>query len=173
MSNRKPVRFRPMTKLQYACLFKGCQETAAYLAQDPEEYRKSILFSELGLTSFKEVDRVHGFEQLMRRIFTDRGEYSRALEYVGGDTNRLRHLATEAAKEIVRQSHPVQNQTTDYLNNVACRYVAGVMVQMRMSFQTVDSLAMKLQRDDGWDDFTDLQLKKVVSALQAYIRRHC
>jgi len=169
MSSKKPVRFRPMTKLQYACLFKGCQATAAYLAQDPEEYRKSILLSELGLTSFKDVDRVHGFEQLMRRIFTDRGEYSRALEYVGGDTNRLRYLVMEAAKKIALQQFP---GWTEGLDQGSFRYVAGVMVQMRMSFQTVDSLAMKLQRDDGWDDFTDIQLKKVVSALQAHIRRH-
>lgn len=172
MKNHKPVKFRPMTKLQYACLFKGCQATAAYLMTDPEQYRKMILRAELGLESFKEVDRVHGFEQLMRRILLDRGEYSRAMDYVAGDEKRLRHLALEAAKAIVRQSHPVWYQTSENLNNIGYRYVAGVMVQMRMSLQTVDSLAMKLQRDDGWDDFTDLQLKRVVSALQVHIRRH-
>ena len=172
MKNHKPVKFRPMTKLQYACLFKGCQATAAYLMTDPEQYRKMILRAELGLESFKEVDRVHGFEQLMRRILADRGEYSRALDYVAGDERRLRHLAFEAAKSIVCQSRPIQNQTEDIVGRTAYRYIAGVMVQMRMSLQTVDSLAMKLQRDDGWDDFTDLQLKRVVSALQVHIRRH-
>lgn len=166
MKNKKPVKFRPMTRLQYACLFKGCQATAAYLNQDMEEYRKSILASELGLNSFKEVDRIHGYEKLMHRIFLDRGEYSRAIEYVAGDENRLHHLAMEAAKAIIRQSGSAPDERFAY------RYIAGVMVQMRMSFQTVDSLAMKLQRDDGWDDFTGPQLKKVISALNAHIRRH-
>lgn len=171
-SKKKPVKFKSMTKLQYACLFKGCQATAAYLMTDPEQYRKMILREELGLDSFREVDRVHGFEQLMRRLLSDRGEYSRALDYVAGDERRLRHLALEAAKAIVSQSHPIQCLTSDLVGKKAYHYVAGVMVQMRMSMQTVDSLAMKLQRDDGWDDFTDLQLKRVVSALQVHIRRH-
>ena len=34
-----------------------------------------------------------------------------------------------------------------------------------------DSLAMRLQRVDGWDDFTPLQLKKVVAALNLQVRR--
>ena len=168
MKNHKPVKFRPMTKLQYACLFKGCQATAAYLMTDPEQYRKMILRAELGLESFKEVDRVHGYEQLMRRILADRGEYSRAMDYVAGDERRLRHLVTQAALAIVQQNREWPGGVAP----AACRYIAGVMVQMRMSLQTVDSLAMKLQRDDGWDDFTDLQLKRVVSALQVHIRRH-
>lgn len=169
MQNHKPAKFQPMTKLQYACLFRGCQATAAYLMTDPEQYRKMILREELGLESFKEVDRLHGFEQLMRRILADRGEYSRALDYVAGDERRLRHLAFAAAKEIVAQRG---SGTSEEMSRLAFHYVAGVMVQMRMSLQTVDSLAIKLQRDDGWDDFTDLQLKKVVSALQVHIRRH-
>lgn len=169
MKNHKPVKFRPMTKLQYACLFKGCQATAAYLMTDPEQYRKMILRAELGLESFKDVDRVHGFEKLMHRILADRGEYSRAMDYVAGDERRLRHLAIAAALKITHQDHP---EMTHDATPVACRYIAGVMVQMRMSLQTVDSLAMKLQRDDGWDDFTALQLKRVVSALQVHIRRH-
>jgi hypothetical protein len=45
------------------------------------------------------------------------------------------------------------------------------MVQMKYSRLSKDALAIRLQRDDGWDDFTPMQLKKVVAALNIHVRR--
>lgn len=160
-----------LTKLRKATIFLHVKGAAVECGEDPETYRKRIMREELGVDHLSEVSRTTGFDKLMRRILSDRGEYSRALDYVAGDEKRLRHLALEAAKAIVRQSHPVQTRTEDHVDRAACRYVAGVVVQMRMSYQTVDSLAIKLQRPDGWDDLTAVQLRKVVSALQVHIRR--
>lgn len=154
-----------LTRLQKATLFMHVKDAARECGEEPESYRKRIMREELGVDHLAEVTRTTGFDKLMRRIFEDCGEYSRALDYIAGDERRLRHLAMEAAKAIVRQS-------PDRADRSAYRYVAGVMLKMRFSPQTVDSLSTKLQLDDGWNDFTPIQLRKVVSALQAHIRRH-
>lgn len=157
-----------LTKIQRATIFLHVKGAAIECGEDPETYRKRIMREELGVNHLSEVSRTTGFDRLMRRIFEDRGEYSRALDYVAGDEKRLRHLAIRAAKEIVAERG---SGTPDEMTRIAFKYVAGVMVQMRMSYQTVGSLAIKLQRPDGWDDFTTCQLRSVVAALQAHIRR--
>lgn len=162
------MKANQLTKLQKATIFLHVKGAARECGEDPETYRKRIMREELGVDHLSEVSRTTGFDKLMRRIFEDRGEYSRALDYVAGDEKRLRHLALGAAKAIVAERG---SGTPDEMTRTAFKYVAGVMVQMRMSYQTVDSLAIKLQRPDGWDDLTSVQLRKVVSALQVHIRR--
>lgn len=151
-----------LTPLQIQTLAIGCKNTAAELGEDGETYRHRILREELGLESFKQMNSTTDFDKMMQRIWVDRGDYSRALQYTGGNTNRLRYLATESAKKVTGSDD----------EKTVCKYVAGVMIQMKFSALDLDSLTLKLRRVDGWDDFTDNQLRKVISALQAYIRRH-
>ena len=150
-----------LTALQRATLFAHVKNAAVECGEKPEAYRKRIMREELGVDHLSEVSRTEGFDRLMCRMLKDCGDYSHALDYTGGDVRRLRYLALSAA----RQCCDVEGEPE------LCRYVAGVMVNMKFSRLDVGALAIRLQRDDGWDDFTPLQLKKVVAALNLQVRR--
>ena len=153
-----------LTSLQRATLFAHVHKAASEQGVDPEKYRKMIMREELGVDHLSEVSRTDGFDRLMCRMLKDCGDYSHALDYVGGDVKRLRHLALSAAAKIC-DGAPFD------VERMLCRYVAGVMINMKYSSLDRDALAIRLQRDDGWDDFTTMQLKKVVAALNLQVRR--
>ena len=96
---------QPLTQLQRQFLFVGCSATARELGVDASEYRHQIMKEELGIEHLSDCGRTEDFDNLMRRVFADRGEYSRAMDFVGGNVRRLQYLAVEAAKEIVRRGH--------------------------------------------------------------------
>ena len=153
-----------LTALQRATLFAHVHKSASEQGVDPEKYRKMIMREELGVDHLSEVSRTDGFDRLMCRMLKDEGDYSHALDYTGGDVKRLRYLALSAAAKIC-DGAPFD------VEQMLCRYIAGVMINMRFVSSDRDSLAMRLQRDDGWDDFTPMQLKKVVAALNLQVRR--
>ena len=153
-----------LTALQRATLFAHVKNAAAELCVDPEKYRKMIMREELGVDHLSEVSRTDGFERLMCRLLKDSGDYSHALDYVGGDVKRLRYLALSAANAVC-------DGAPEDVELQLCRYIAGVMVNMHFSPLSRDALAMRLQRADGWDDFTPMQLKKVVAALNLQVSR--
>ena len=153
-----------LTALQRATLFAHVKNAAAECGEKPEAYRKRIMREELGVDHLSEVSRTDGFDKLMCRMLKDCHDYSHALDYVGGDVKRLRYLALSAASRIC-DGAPFD------VERMLCRYVAGVMINMKFSSSDRDTLAMRLQRDDGWDDFTPMQLKKVVAALNLQVRR--
>ena len=153
-----------LTALQRATLFAHVHKSASEQGVDPEKYRKMIMREELGVDHLSEVSRTDGFDRLMCRMLKDEGDYSHALDYTGGDVKRLRYLALSAAAKIC-DGAPFD------VEQMLCRYVAGVMINMKYSSLDRDALAIRLQRDDGWDDFTPMQLKKVVAALNLQVRR--
>ena len=153
-----------LTALQRATLFAHVHKSASEQGVDPEKYRKMIMREELGVDHLSEVSRTDGFDRLMCRMLKDEGDYSHALDYTGGDVKRLRYLAMSAAAKIC-------DGAPEDVERRLCRYIAGGMFNMRFVSSDRDSLAMRLQRDDGWDDFTPLQLKKVVAALNLQVRR--
>ena len=153
-----------LTTLQRATLFAHVKNAAVECGEKPEVYRKRIMREELGVDHLSEVSRTDGFDRLMCRMLKDCGDYSHALDYVGGDVKRLRYLALSAAARICGGA-PFDVEL------MLCRYVAGVMINMKYSSLDRDALAIRLQRDDGWDDFTPMQLKKVVAALNLQVRR--
>ena len=153
-----------LTTLQRATLFAHVHKAASELRADPEKYRKMIMREELGVDHLSEVSRTDGFEKLMCRMLKDCGEYSHAIDYTGGDIRRLRYLALSAARQCC-DAAPLDDEA------MCCKYVAGLMVQMKISSLSSGALAIRLQRDDGWDDFSTMQLKKVVAALNLQVRR--
>ena len=156
-----------LTQLQRATLFAHVKNAAAECGEKPEVYRKRIMREELGVDHLSEVSRTDGFDKLMCRMLKDMGEYSQALNYIGGDIRRLRYLALSAARQCCDGS-PLSDADAEAM---VCKYVAGLMVRMNLSRLSPGALAIMLQRDDGWDDFTPMQLKKVVAALNLQVRR--
>ena len=153
-----------LTALQRATIFAHVKNASHELGVDPEKYRKMIMREELGVDHLSEVSRTDGFDRLMCRLLKDEGEYSHALDYTGGDVKRLRYLALSAAARIC-------DGAPEDVDRMLCRYIAGVMINMHFSSSDRESLAMRLQRADGWDDFSPLHLKKVVAALNLQVRR--
>ena len=88
-----------LTTLQRATLFAHVKNAAAECGEKPEAYRKRIMREELGVDHLSEVSRTDGFDRLMCRMLKDCGDYSHALDYVGGDIRRLRYLALSAARQ--------------------------------------------------------------------------
>lgn len=156
-----------LTTLQRATLFAHVKNAAVECGEKPEAYRKRIMREELGVDHLSEVSRTDGFDRLMCRMLKDCGDYSHALDYTGGDVRRLRYLALSAARQCCDAAPLSDADETSML----CKYVAGIMVNMKLSRLSSGALAIQLQRADGWDDFTPLQLKKVVAALNLQIRR--
>ena len=156
-----------LTTLQRATLFAHVKNAAAECGEKPETYRKRIMREELGVDHLSEVSRTDGFDRLMCRMLKDCGDYSHALDYTGGDIRRLRYLALSAARRCC-DGAPLSDADEQAM---LCKYVAGIMVNMKFSRLSQGALAIRLQRDDGWDDFTPMQLKKVVAALNLQVRR--
>ena len=153
-----------LTTLQRATLFAHVKNAAAECGEKPEDYRKRIMREELGVDHLSEVSRTDGFDRLMCRMLKDCHDYSHALDYTGGDVKRLRYLALSAARQCC-DGAPLDDEA------MCCKYIAGLMVRMNLSRLSSGALAIKLQRTDGWDDFTPMQLKKVVAALNLQVRR--
>lgn len=155
-----------LSQPQMKCLFSAVRRAAENLGRDGEEYRREVLREELGVEHLRDVTKTSGFDKLMQRILSDAGEYEEALSYTGGDVKRLRFLAIRAATRICINQGAVAPGEIQ-----VSKYIAGVIVQMRFSTMDRDSLAFKLMRPDGYDDFTEYELKKVVAALQKHVRR--
>ena len=156
-----------LTTLQRATLFAHVKNAAAECGEKPEAYRKRIMREELGVDHLSEVSRTDGFDRLMCRMLKDCRDYSHALDYTGGDVRRLRYLALSAARQCC-DGVPLADSDEQAM---LCKYVASIMVNMKLSRLSSGALAIQLPRDDGWDDFTPMQLKQVVAALNLQVRR--
>lgn len=155
-----------LTTDQMRRFFPEAKKAAENLGMSVDEYKVDVLRSELGVEHLHDVTKTAGYDKLMQRVFADQGNYERAMDFVGGDVKRMRFLATRAATRILIE------KGEDGVGDLAVsRYIASVMVQMRFSELDRDALAFKLMRPDGWEDFTMMQLKKAVAALQKHVRR--
>lgn len=152
-----------MTKAQRAAIFTVLSAAARSVGEDSETYRKRILREELGVDHFADVTRTNGFDRLMCRMYSDRGEYDYAIQYSQNSLARIRHLITDAAMKIV--------QRTQYKGS-GLDYVAGVMRQSGLIDEnTPRSWCERLANESGWLDFTDEQLKRLLVILNTYLAR--
>ncbi len=155
---------QPLTDLQRRTFFMALRPAAQEAGECPETYRKRILKEELGVEHMAEVGRSGDFDKLMSRIWQDRGDYCRALEYSTASIGRLRYMIVAAAKRIV-EAKP------DYAGDVY-DYIAGVMHQSRMvADRPPRAWAARLADESAWLDFTVADLKRVLMMLNAHISR--
>ena len=142
--------------------FAALRPVAEEVGEKVEDYRRRILREELGVESLSEVSCGAGFDKLMARVYTDRGDFERAVKYSGQTLSRMRHLITEAATSIVRANG---------FSGTPFAYIAGVMVQAKMSQQSVSVLSERLVNESAWMEFTEGQLKRLLMMLQTHLRR--
>ena len=155
---------KPLTPLQRRLFFMVIRPAAQEVGADLEEYRKRILTEELGVEHMSDVGNTGDFDKLMSRIYQDRGDYARALEYSTGSVSRLAHLAVKAAERIVAAKPDSRGTVYDY--------IAGVMQQSRMvEMRQIHGMATRLEDGSGWHDFTESQLKCLVMMLNTHVRR--
>ena len=154
---------KPLTPLQRRLFFMAIRPAAQEVGADLEECRKRILKEELGVEHMSDVGKTGDFDKLMSRIYQDRGDYARALEYSTGSVSRLAHLAVKAAERIVAAKGDWSGTAYDY--------IAGVMHQSGMAKGRPSILAARLASESGWLDFTEPQLKCLVMMLNTHVRR--
>ena len=154
-----------ITQLQRRALFLAIRPAAQEVGEEPEAYRRRILREELGVEHLADVSRGSGFDKLMSRIWQDRGDYARALDYETGSFSRLKHLIVKAAERIVSARPDWRGTAYDY--------IAGVMRQAGMiPADTPRAWCDRLATDSGWSDLTEPQLRRLLLMLQTHIRRH-
>ena len=152
-----------LTPLQRKAFFMALRPAAQEVGEEPEVYRKRILNEELGVEHLGEVSRNGDFDKLMARLWSDRGDYVRALGYSMGSLTRLRHLIVSAAERVVAAKGDWSGTAYDY--------IAGVMHQSGMAKGRPSILAARLASESGWLDFTEPQLKRLLMMLNTHIRR--
>lgn len=154
-----------LTPLQRRTFFRALRPAAVECGEKPEEYRKRVLMEELGVESLSEVSRGSGFDRIMTRVCNDSGDYATALRYSMGTFSRLKMLIVSAAKRIVAAK-------PDWHGTV-WNYISGVMHNSGMvkDCETRD-LAVRLESDSGWMDFTEDQLKRLLMMLNAQVHRN-
>ena len=152
-----------LTPLQRRAFFMALRPAALEVGEDPEPYRKRILKEELGVEHLGEVNRTGDFDKLMARLWSDRGDYVRALDYSMGSLTRLRHLVVAAAERIVAAKGDWTGTAYDY--------IAGVMHQCGMAQGRPSIVAARLGSESGWLDFTEPQIKRLLMMLNAHLSR--
>lgn len=153
---------KTMTDPQRRTLFAEIKKAAGELGEDAEDYRKRILKEVLGVDSFSLVSRTDGYNRLMARIKGDLGDYAAAIRFSTGGVRSFRFLIEQKTRGLLGECATAQE---------VAKYVAGIVCQMGFSRQERDVAAMRLQREDGYEDFTEVQLRKVLSALNAQLHR--
>lgn len=151
-----------LTESQRRTFFAALRPAAEDVGEKVEDYRRRILREELGVESLSEVSRGSGFDKLMARVCIDSGDFERAVKYSSQTLSRMRHLIVEAATKIVRE-----NAFPDR----PYAYIAGVMVQAKMSQQSVAVLSERLVCENTWMQFTEGQLKCLLMMLKTHLRR--
>ena len=150
---------KQLTAVQRAALFKVLAGTAYALGERQEPYRKRIMLEELGVEHLNEVSRTEGYDKLMCRLYMDRGDYSRASDYLGGSLKRWRHLIVSAARKVTRKGTPYD-------------YIQGVMIQSKMLPEgTPRSACEKLVDERGWLDLTEEQLRSLLAIINTRATR--
>lgn len=155
---------KTLTPLQRRLFFMALRPAAKDVGEEPEAYRKKILREELGVEHMSEVARGGGFDKLMSRIYQDRGDYVRALDYSMGSFTRLRHIIIKAAERIVADKPDRKGSVYDY--------IGGVMFQSGMIPKWPTRVwTERLVCESSWLDFSEKQLKQLLMILQSYISR--
>ncbi len=153
-----------LTPLQRRAFFMGLRPAAQEVGEDPEAYRKRILREELGVEHMRDVDRGSGYDKLMSRIWQDRGDYERALDYARGSFSRLKHLIVGAAQKIVERKPDYHGSAFDY--------IVGTMFRAKMIDREPNVYdAERLARDANWAHFSEQQLKYLLMMLNAHLGR--
>lgn len=155
-----------LSKSQLGTFFSEVKKAAENVGQDAEQYRKEIMLQEVGVEHLRDVTKTTGYDKLMQRVYSDQGNYEKALAFVDGDVKRMRFLAIRTATRIL-----LNKGKTGIGDLAVMSYIAGLMIQMNLSGADREHLAAKLMRENGWDDFTPIQLRRVVAALTIHARR--
>ena len=152
-----------LTPLQRRTFFMALRPAALEVGEDPESYRKRILKEELGVEHLGDVKRTGDFDKLMARLWSDRGDYVRALDYSKGSEVRLVHLIVDAAKKIVAAS-------PDYDGN-EYQYVVGTMAQSKMFERLPGTEPAVFMHEMCYGYYKEAQLKSLLVMLNAYLGR--
>ena len=125
--------------------------------QDQDSWRHNILIEETGKFSLLDLDRKGDFEAVMRRLWSEAGNWEEAVRYSVGDERRAAFLIKVVAAQVLQL---MDDETTR-----AAAYVAGVLRQSRLVTNAV------AERGDFWLDIPLANALKVFQMLDTHRRR--
>ena len=153
---------KAVTPSQRRILFREVKFAAKEVGEDAEAYRKRIMLEETGATTLREVSATAGFDRLMVRIATDKGDFELALKYTANTLNRIAKLIVGAAVRIVEAKGG-----GDFRD-----YIHGVMLQCGMLKEPMSAYKReRLAFAEGYMDFQEAEVKRLLIMLNAYLRR--
>ena len=153
---------RPVTPAQRRILFREVRLAAREVGEDTEAYRKRIMLEETGYSSLRGVSSTAGFDNLMVRIATDKGDFELALKYTANSLNRVVKLVLDAAAKIVSLKG----------HGSGCDYIHGVMLQSGMIQERKNAAWIeRLSYPSAWMDFSEAEVKRLLFMLNTHLRR--
>lgn len=153
---------KAVTLSQKRTFFREVRLAAAEIGEEAETYRKRIMSEELGVSSLSEVSATSGFDKLMVRVATDKGDYELALKYTSNTLNRVVKLIVDAAIKIVKVKG-----SGDFRD-----YIHGVMLQSGMLKKPMGAcLRERLAFSDGYMDYSEAEVKRLLYMLTTHLRR--
>ena len=153
---------KSVTPAQRRILFREIKFAAKEVGEDAEAYRKRIMLEETGYPSLRGVSSTAGFDRLMVRIATDKGDFALALKYTANSLNRVVKLVLDAAAKIVALKG----------YGSGCEYIHGVMLQSGMIKERKSSAWIeRLASPSVWMDFSEADVKRLLFMLNTHLRR--
>lgn len=125
--------------------------------QDADAWRHKILMEETGKMSLLDVNRRGEFEAVMRRLWSEAGNWDEAVRYTVGDERRAAFMIKVVATQVL------QLLGSDVPGPDA--YLAGVLRQSRLVTTAV------AERGDFWMDIPLANTLKVFQMLDTHRRR--
>ena len=126
--------------------------------QDADAWRHKILMEETGKMSLLDIDRRGEFEAVMRRLWSEAGNWEEAVRYTVGDERRAAFMIKVAAAQVLQLVDA--DTTTD-----PAAYVAGIL---RQSHLVTNAVA---ERGDFWMDVPLANALLVFQMLDTHRRR--
>ena len=153
---------KTVTPAQRRIFFREVRLAAREVGEETEAYRKRIMLEETGAQSLLLVSATNGFDRLMVRIATDKGDFDLALKYTANSLNRVVRLVVEAAKKIVEAKG----------GGDLCDYIHGVMLQSGMITEPKGATwRARLAFPEVYMDFTEAEVKRLLYMLTTHLQR--
>lgn len=139
---------------------------------DADAWRHQILMEETGKMSLLDIDRRGEFEAVMRRLWSEAGNWEEAARYTIGDERRAAFMIKVCAAQVLQLmaagGAASRRATTSAPAPSApspAAYLAGVLRQSRLVSSAV------AERDDFWMDIPLVNALKVFQMLDTHRRR--
>jgi len=139
----------------WSAFARACREQGIARQEEREAYRKRVLMEECGVEHMSQVTRTDGFEQVMRRLLVDCGDYEGAVQFTNGPERRKAHMVEVCAEQVMQ----LMGVSPEY----ALGYVTGLCLQAHF--------AIREESGNYWLDLPEGDVAAAFQMLDTHRRR--